>query len=196
MWDKHVTGENETKWGCREVTRCSVCNAITSQRHIIRECQRPGAEAIRRDACRRLSEAVVTHGITLTGRTLAVIQELLVHEDAHTIWTGMWSPEIREQVETKCPWTLKRSEFRQVKRALSVLVTGVLQLYRLATPTPRKRARGQETTGVRERQTHMEQWAILGAHGRQVWERGEEERVGREPTRSDDREYDDRRYDR
>ena len=194
MWDKHVTGENERKWGCREVTRCPVCDAVTSQRHIIRECQRPGAEAIRRSAAKGFRDAVVKHGHTLVGRTLTAIQDLMVHDDAHTIWTGMWTPAIREQMEGRCPWMLTRREFTQVKRALSVLVGGVLQLYRLATPANRKRAREPEPMHGHDQQTRIDNWATPTMRDRLEGIRCEG--VGRDPHRSDEREFDARRYDR
>jgi len=147
MWDKHVTGDNERKWGCREVARCPVCNAITSQRHTITKCGRPGAEMIRRKAVQNLDTAIEKQWLTLVGRTLAAVRRLLSYEEGYTIWTGMWTQAIREEIARECPWTLTSREFKQVKRALSNLVTGVIALYRLAGPTMCKRQRGEDEAG-------------------------------------------------
>jgi hypothetical protein len=194
MWDKHVTGENEHKWGCREVTRCTVCNAITSQKHIIRECQRPGAEAIRREARRQFSSRSAKYGHTLVGRTLHAVQNLLEHDEAHTIWTGMWTLEIRERMEQACPWGLSSREFKQVKNVMSVLVAGVVQLYRLATPASRKRRRDNDAAPERDQQLRIDHWATTNTSVMRDdrWREG----TAREPPRRDEREFDARRFDR
>jgi hypothetical protein len=184
MWDKHVTGENENKWNRQVQTRCEVCNALTSQRHIISECNRPGAAFIRQQTNRRFATAIAKRGTSISGRTLTVLQELMTHPDSHTIWTGMWTPAIREEVSRRCPWTLHAKEYRQVKQALSTLVDGVIQLYRLATPEDRKRKRGQGQ--VRTPRTLLEEWIAQ-----------DDEEVGGAQMRDlDERDMDARRYDR
>jgi len=184
MWDKHVTGENESKWNRQVQTRCAVCNALTSQRHIISECNRPGAAFIRQQTKRRFATAIAKRGTSISGRTLTVLQELMTHPDSHTIWTGMWTPAIREEVSRRCPWTLHAKEYRQVKQALSTLVDGVIQLYRLATPEDRKRKRGQGQ--VRTPRTLLEEWIA----------QDDEEDGGVQMRELDERDMDARRYDR
>ena len=126
------------------------------------------------------------------GRTLTAIQELMAHDEAHTIWTGMWTRAIREQMEDKCSWPLTSREFKQVKRALSVLVAGVVQLHKLATPTSRKRPREQEAPlgGLQRR---IERWTNPTTRTRQPLESGEGER---DQHRIDERDLDARRCDR
>ena len=96
----------------------------------------------------------------------------------------MWTPAIREEVSRRCPWTLQAKEYRQVKQALSTLVDGVIQLYRLATPEDRKRKRGQGK--ARTPRTPLEEWIAQ-----------DDEDVGGVQMRElDERDMDARRYDR
>ena len=139
---------------------------------------------------RQFSERVAKHGHTLVGRTLMAAQELMEHDDAHTIWTGMWTPRIRERMEHACPWGLSSRKFKQVKSAMSVLVAGVVQLYRLATPVSRKRRR-EHGTDERDQQLRIDHWTA-----RTIRDGCRREGIAEDPYRRDEREFDARRYDR
>ena len=187
MWDKHVTGDNESKWGCRVTARCDACNALTSQRHTISECQRPGAAQIRTRAIRMAWGEADKLGSSLAGRTARTLLDLLGHEEGYTLWTGMWAPAIREEIAHRCPWQLRAKEYRQVIKVCRHLATGALQLYRMGGPAPQRKKRSREEVRV-PRQTRLEDYmrrptqeAATG-HGQGV------------PV-TDGRKFDDRNYD-
>ena len=182
MWDKHVTGENESKWKCKEITRCDVCGVVTSQRHIILECQRPGACAIRKRAVAKVQLLADAYGTTLVGRTIRTIMQLQEHNDAHTIWTGLWTPSIRSAVAGACPWPLTRREYGKVTGALRHLASGVLELYRQGRVVERRQRRSDDRTETRQ-PTIAECWVQ------------DDDRV-RERRDQDERKYDARKYDR
>jgi hypothetical protein len=87
---------------------------------------------VRAEARRQLHNEADTHGTTLVGKTLRAITGLLDHEEAHSIWTGMWTPDIRQAITERSPWHLKAREYAQVVAALRHLVNGAIDLYDLA----------------------------------------------------------------
>jgi hypothetical protein len=202
MWDKHLTGQNEAKWGRPQPGRCPVCGAITSQKHMIVECQRPGMQAIRALAIKKLQAETATHGTTLVGRSLQTIGDLLTHDDAYTLWTGMWTPEIRAEIDKRCPWQLKKKEYGLIVKALRHLANGTLAMHRVERPTAcRKRARA-ETVQVQRQASIEEGWTKAdrerdkrekGVHMQD--ERGREAEP-RERDEADGRDFDTRKYDR
>jgi hypothetical protein len=203
MWDKNVTGENEKKWKCKDATKCEVCGVLTSQRHMILECQRPGAEAIRARAISKVRREGDKHGNTLVGKTIRVILGIGNHEEAHTIWTGMWSPSIRQMVRERCPWTLTRREYSSMVAALRHLAEGVLELYKQGGARGVKRMR--ECASSREpRQTAMEEYLVrrremsgeAGGMEKMEQDAGLEEMEGNEMRETDERVHDSRKYDR
>jgi hypothetical protein len=202
MWDKYLTGQNEVKWGRPQPGRCPACGAITSQRHMIVECQRPGLQAIRAAAIKKLQGETTTHGNTLVGRSLQAIGDLLTHDDAYTLWTGMWTPEIRMEIAGRCPWQLKKKEYGLVVKALRHLANGTLAMHRLERPTVcRKRARTE--TATEQRQASIDEGWIKADREREESEKGVhmQEEGGRaaeprERNEADDRDFDTRKYDR
>jgi len=187
MWDKHATGDNERKWGRHPTAYCTVCNALTSQRHTIVECQRPGAAQVRSNAVKKAWAEVDKLGVSLAGRTARIVLETLGHEDGYTVWTGMWTPAIRDELARRCPWQLRAREYRQVLKVCRHLVAGVLQLYRLSNPATQRKKRQRED--VRElRQTRLEDY-MRRLHT------GEENLHNRNETRADGRTFDGRQYD-
>ena len=201
VWDKHLTGQNEAKWGRPQPGRCPVCGAVTSQKHMIVECQRPGMQAIRASAIKKFQAETTTHGNTLVGRSLQAIGDLLAHDDAYTIWTGMWTPEIRAEIARRCPWQLKKKEYGLVVKAMRHLANGTLAMHRVERPIVcRKRAR-DDAEQVQRQASIDEGWIKadrerqheqLGVHRQQ--EKGSEAE-SRECDEMDGRDFDKRQYD-
>ena len=50
MWDKHLTGENETKWNMAVTHTCELCGVPTNQTHLLTERRRPGMDKVRTEA--------------------------------------------------------------------------------------------------------------------------------------------------
>jgi len=196
MWDKNVTGENEHKWRCKEIARCSVCGAITSQRHTIIECQRPGASAIRKQALDKVRREGDKNGNNLVGKTIRAVLSLSEHEDAHTLWTGLWSPAIRTAIAAQCPWTLTRREYSKVAAALRHLAEGALTLHRQRIGRGMKRTRETRSDGI---QTRMEDYLVGDTTARtgHTTELECSDLEGRTEYRElDERVHDSRKYDR
>ena len=180
MWDKYLM-ENQTKWKCKEIIRCTACGAVPSQHHTIIECQQPGLATIRASTVAKVKEERDKLGDTLAGRTVEGILSLLEHPDAHSVWTGMWTPEVRAQVAAKCPWRMGRREYCKVVKALRWFVQGVIDMYMVGTvKIERKRKRSVRLEG---RQTTLAE----------LWP--EENEGQREDREADERDYDDRKYD-
>ena len=182
MWDKHVTGENQIKWKCKETLRCEVCGAVLSQKHIILECQRPGAAAIRSRAIDKVQRIADGHGHSLVGRTIRAVLKLQKHDEAQSIWTGLWTPAIRNAICEECPWQLTRREYGMVVAALRHLASGVLELYRQGRVERRRRERTEDKMETRQ-PTVAECWTG-------------EDKDHREQREQDEREHDARKYDR
>jgi hypothetical protein len=200
MWDKNSTGENQCKWKCKEVSKCSVCGVPTSQRHMILECQRPGAAAVRARALAKVRREADKNGSTLVGKSLRAVLSLCEHEEAHTLWTGLWSPAVRAAMAARCPWTLTRREYSRMVAALRHLAEGVLDLYKQGMSRGVKRTRD----GVvrRElRQANMEEFFGAGREDMGLQNSGMEDphEINNEGTAArgiDEREHDNRKYDR
>jgi len=190
MWDKHVTGENLSKWKSKETHRCTACGALSSQKHIISDCQRPGASGIRLAATETAREEAEKSTVKVKD-TVQEILKLLQHEEAHTIWTGMWSDAVRQTISDRCPWQLSRREYSQVVKCLRHLAEGTLALYRLAGPrqvTKRKR----ETNTLPEQRV---QSSTESTHDDLV-ESDDEVKPGQEERRRGLKIFDKRIYDR
>jgi hypothetical protein len=199
MWDKNVTGENESKWKCKEVTKCEICGVPTSQRHMILECQRPGAAAIRATAIQKVRQESDKHGNNLTGKTIRAVLRLRDHADAYTLWTGLWTPELRKEVAASCPWTLTRREYSKVVAALRHLAEGVLELYKQGGRRAVKRVRSGGPK--RElRQASMDEFAQRMGDFKDdsdfFHEEGLDNAQFKECREMDERVYDSRKYDR
>jgi predicted nucleic acid-binding Zn-ribbon protein len=190
MWDKHVTGENLLKWKSKDTHRCTACGALSSQKHIISECQRPGAAGIRLAAIEKVREEAGKSKDKVRD-TVREILKLFHHEEAHTIWTGMWTVAVQKAISDSCPWQLSRREYAQVVKCLRHLAEGTLALYRLAGPRQiRKRKRETNTPTNQQRQdsTGTPQDNLAG--------RDDEGRTGPEEWRSEMLTFDKRVYDR
>jgi hypothetical protein len=158
-------------------------------------------QAIRTAAIKKLQAETITHGNTLVGRSLQAIGDLLSHNDAYTIWTGMWTPEIRAEIARRCPWQLKKKEYGLVVKALRHLANGTLAMHRVERPIVcRKRARDdvnqvQRQTAIDEgwsTKDREEQHGEIGVHIQQEKER-EAEPWEREEAY--DCDFDKRQYD-
>jgi hypothetical protein len=183
MWDKHLSGENEAKWGMQVTRMCDLCGVPSSQKHLVGECRRHGMDEVRARALRKVRNEAVKYGVSLVGRTLSAIVETTDHPEGHTIWTGMWTPSIREQISRKCPWTLKAREYGQVTAALRHLVNGLLDLIRITKGevVHKSRRKNVEVGGLSQR-TLSELWRMDMASVT-------------EPLARDDRSADDRHFD-
>ena len=199
MWDKNVTGENESKWKCKEVTKCEICGVHTSQRHMIVECQRPGAAAIRATAIQKVRQEGDKHGNNLIGKTIRAVLRLRDHADAYTLWTGLWTPEIRTEVAASCPWTLTRREYSKVVAALRHLADGVLELYKQGGRRAMKRVRSGGPKRE-SRQASMDEFTQrmddLKDDSDDVHEEGLDNAQFKECRELDERVHGSRKYDR
>jgi hypothetical protein len=180
MWDKYMM-ENQTKRKCKEIQRCPACGAIPSQRHTITECQQPGLAAIRIKTVAKVKEERDKLGDSIAGQTVTAILDLLDHPDAHTVWVGMWTPEIRARIAANCPWQMKSREYNKVVKALRWFAQGAAEMYMIGEVRVERRRRNtpQEDT----RQTTLAE----------LWQSENEGR--REAREDDEREFDDRKYD-
>jgi hypothetical protein len=114
---------------------------------------------VRSRTLNKVREERAKHGTSLVGRTLQVIIDTLTHEDAHTIWTGMWTPEVQEAIAARCPWTLKAREYGQVVAALRHLSNGLLDLMKITEgETVRTRRKKERTEG--RQVTLQELWRV------------------------------------
>jgi hypothetical protein len=162
IWDKHATGENRRKWKqTDEIPKCELCLCATSQRHTITVCGKAGLRGIRSRAVQRFREAVGKAKIGTAARAvLDVLAALLEHETAVTIWTGVWSPEVRAAV-AEVNREMSAREYNRVVTALTHLVKGVDEMYSME-------AGGAPTRGVRKepdwrRQTLITDYVEVGA---------------------------------
>ena len=170
---------------------------------MIVECQRPGLQAIRTAAVKKLQAETAAHGNTLVGRSLQTIGDLLMHEDAYTLWTGMWTPEIRAEIARRCPWQLKKKEYGLVVKALRHLANGTLAMHRVERPVVCRKRRREEPAEEQRQKTIEEGWTKVdnerqAARKRNVHSRAEVEREAepQERDESDGRDFDARKYDR
>ena len=160
MWDKHMTGENEGKWNMEVTQKCVLCGVPTSQKHMIVDCQRPGMSDIRATAIKQLQQEANKHGMNIIARTLRTVVSLMSHPDAYTLWTGMWTKEIRDEMAARCPWHLKGREYGQVVAALRHLANATLALYGIAQGQAIPRRRGRRPIERRTQSKLQDLWRM------------------------------------
>jgi hypothetical protein len=65
--------------------------------------RRMSATDVRMTAIRDAQREIDKLGVSLAGKTATQILQLLDHEDAHFVWTGLWTSGIRSEVGRRCP---------------------------------------------------------------------------------------------
>jgi hypothetical protein len=191
IWDKHATGTNLLKWGqTQDVPVCDACGCATGQKHVISDCRKIGlAEARKRVRQKFRAKAAEFPRQSRAGEFFSAAVSLLDHAEAHTLWTGVWTPAIREVLPTS--FEVTASEYRAIVKVLAILAEGASELYTLAQgKKPRTRQRHHEDQWRRQALLSDFGW---GQNKRRDVEEGsqqKEECSGKRINLADKRQYD------
>jgi hypothetical protein len=105
IWDKGWHGGNKAKGDCTEEdAKCVMCGEVDSQRHWMIECEHAACISLKKAGRCRMEELVneIGPGRDKEFRLGSIIVDWAWSRlDAVRLWTGLWSPQLMEDLETE-----------------------------------------------------------------------------------------------